>query len=176
MDALMIVLRIIHIFSGLIWLGLGLVDLFVFSPALQDMAANKQSVAAALANRIYSNKWYVIGFPVAATLTVLAGFWLYYRTSDGFNGDWMSLRSSMVLSTGVVLGIIALIHGGAVMGPTQSKVRQAAAAIQASENPSDAQWQEFNKLKASHTQHGYISLVLVVLTLLTMASFRYFGS
>lgn len=179
MDTLMIILRVFHIFAGLFWVGIGAVEVFLFTPLLNTVTATSSDgkpVKALIAKLIYDSPLVKIGFPVSATLTVVAGFWLYYETSDGFNADWMSLTSSMVLSTGVVLGIVALIHGGAVVGPLSGKTRKAAEAILQSDSPTEAHFAALDRMKQQHTLHANISMVLIVVTLFTMASFRYFGS
>lgn len=178
MEPLDILLRNIHIFGGLTWFGVGLVEVFLFTPMLQTLAGRSDgsSLVGSVASQIYGNGLVKIGFPVSATLTFLAGFWLYYRTSDGFDADWMSLTSSMVLSTGVVLGLVALVHGGAVIGPLSAKTRKAAEALAATQPPTDAQLAAFKALKAKHTRHAQLGLVLIAVTLFTMASFRYFGN
>lgn len=175
MDALMIVLRIVHIFAGAIWFAVFLLEVFLFTPLIQQLLAGTNKTTGALvASRIYGNPLMKIGFPIAATLTFLAGFWLYYRTSDGFDAAWMKQTSNQVLSTGVILGLVALVHGGAVVGPLSSKTRKAAEA--AATATTDTQLSELAALKGRHATQSLVSLVLVAVTLLTMATFRYFGN
>lgn len=180
MDVYLIILRVLHIFAGAVWFGLAVAEVAIIPPVLKSLSSDNTSgkpAAPALAARLYNNPWLKIGFPISAVITVVAGLLLYYEVSDQFNADYMRLTSSIVLGTGVITGIIAFVHGGAVVGPMSAKTRKAAeAVVEGDDEGIDARLAEFDQRFNSRLLHAQISMVLVVITLFTMASARYFGN
>lgn len=156
MDEYMIILRLIHIVAGVYWVGAGMLFSFFLLPTVR--AGNSKFLLDMITKTRYS-----ISFPLSAVSTVVAGILMYWRVSDGFNADWMELDSSIVLSIGAVAGILALGHGGAVLGPLTGKY------VEAASNAAETQ-----ALEEKMQQHSNISLALLVISVIGMATARYF--
>ena len=165
MDILMIILRLIHIFAGIFWVGAGLFMAIIIIPAMQNMRSGQ------LIQMIMRHSHFDRAMMISALLTTLAGVWLYIRVSDGFNADWMRDPGSMVLSIGAVAGILAFGHGGAALGPATGKFSQLAKEIEG--EPTEEQRNNMMALQARIATHSRISLILMIIAVIGMASARY---
>jgi len=67
--------------------------------------------------------------------TVLAGLLLYYPTSGGLNGAWLSSAHGITLTLGALVGIAAFLHGIFVSGRTAAKMKVVADQILATQGP-----------------------------------------
>jgi hypothetical protein len=104
-------------------------------------------------------------------LTVLAGLLLYGRV---YSSDWLSTGPGIVLTIGALAGIAALIHGGAVLSRLQREYVSIAKEVEAAGGPpSQAQLASMMDLQAKIAQHSQISVALLVISVLGMASARY---
>jgi uncharacterized membrane protein len=165
MDILMVILRLVHIFAGIFWVGTGLFVAIIIIPAMQNMRSSQ------LMQMIMRHSRFDMAMTVSALLTTLAGVWLYVRVSDGFNADWMRDPGSIVLSIGAVAGLLAFGHGGAALGSITGKYAKLAKALDG--EPSAAQQQELMALQARIATHSRISLILMIIAVIGMASARY---
>src|SRR5438034_5087899 len=76
-DATMILLRVIHILSGVFWAG----ATFFLVGFLQPVVAASGPEGGRLMQRLTSQKRFQMAMPVAAGLTILSGLALYGRVS-----------------------------------------------------------------------------------------------
>lgn len=169
MDTLMIVLRVIHIFGGVYWVGASFFMAFLLSPAIKAAGSHGTRTLARLLDATY----YATAFPVAAISTTLAGMILYYKISDGFNLDWMESTGGVVLSIGSVAGLLAMGHGGAALGSRTSRAAEMVKNF-GLDGPTPQQEAEFLTLMEETDRHTKISLVLMLIALFCMATARYF--
>ena len=166
MDIYMIILRNIHIFAGIFWVGSGLFMALVIVPAMRNMGGG-QLMQGILR---YSNYHIIIG--VAAILTTLAGILMYIQLTATQGSGWMSTRSGIVLSIGALAGILAFGHGMVVLGKLTRQMR--ALALQIDGPPSEQQRAELMPLQAKMATNANIMLVLMIIAVIGMASARYF--
>jgi len=168
MDTYMIILRIIHIFAGVFWVGGGMVQVMIVAPAAAAAgAAGGGFMRSMLLNTPWGN---VIG--LASFSTLVSGLLMYHKVSDGFNADWMNSSGGVVLSIGAVFGILAFGHGAGAMGRLTSQMVELIKPIQGA--PNEEQRTQMMQLQQKLALHGRISLALMLISLLGMASARYF--
>jgi len=74
MDPLLIVLRVVHVVGGVFWGGAILFVVHFLEPAVRDAGPDGAKVMQALQKRRYLDV-----MPVVAALTVVSGYWLYWR-------------------------------------------------------------------------------------------------
>lgn len=162
-----VIARIVHIFAGIGWAGAGFLALLVISPWVRQMQAQGNGGAA---NFYGTSRWsaFMAG---AGVLTVLAGLYLYFRLSNGFQNSWLSSNGMAVLGIGAVAGVLALIHGGAILGRMQGEMSKFAATIQGA--PTAEQRTRLAALAGQLQTHTYISFALVVIAVAGMAIARY---
>lgn len=166
MNAVTLVLRLIHIVSGVFWVGAGLVSAFFISPAL---AATGEAGQKMMGHMIQKGRMSVY-ITAAAILTVLAGAALYWRDSQGFTSPWTSSAAGWGFGIGAVAGIIGLGTGMGV-GMNAKKLGEIAAAAQG--KPTPEQISEMQAAQKRMSTASKLSTVALVIALACMATARY---
>ena len=170
MDTLMVILRLIHIFAGIAWVGFGLFLLFLLVPTVRKVGPEGRAFMRGFLKHSGFNRV----MPIVSLLTTAAGLWLYYKVSDGFNADWMNSTGGMVLSIGSVAGLLAFGHGATATGPATEKIVKLGDAIEAQGGPpSPDQLAEMQTLQKKMGLHGRISVGLLVIAVVGMSAARY---
>jgi hypothetical protein len=170
MDIVMIVLRLVHIFAGILWAGSGFFLLLVLMPAMEAMG---QEGARFRQGFIVKSRFTTV-MPIASLLTTLAGIILFVRVSDHFNSDWLSSDGGIVLSIGSLAGLLAFGHGTSTTRPTFKKSAALLKAIQAQGNPpTEAQIAELQALGRESVRQGRISVLLLIVAIVGMSAARY---
>jgi uncharacterized membrane protein len=158
MDIVLVVLRLIHIVAGVLWVGTGFFSAVILLPSLANLGADAGRFMMALGK----NRAFALVFPITGVLTVLAGIILYLR--PGASGMFSTLGWA-VLSIGALAGIGAVVHGGAVTGRLTGEY--------VAKVSSGSAGAEVEALAAKLRQHTNISLVMLIVALVGMASARY---
>ncbi len=119
-------LRLVHIFSGVFWVGSVLFFArFIFPSAVtlgpaggpfMDQLTRVHKVPAALLG--------------AGAANIITGVLLYWRDSLGFQGDWMRSPTAMVFGLGGLLAIAGFLVGILVNLPTTKQLAALTAGIQ----------------------------------------------
>ncbi len=169
MTALIIVLRILHIFSGIFWVGFALFNLGYLQPTIRATGAEGQQVMrhlimkTGLLHAVYG----------AATLTMLSGLFLYWLTV-GTNDGAVTSGRGMVLMIGGAAGIIAWSIGMLPIRNAFNKIKQGIKAMQAHGGPPTpeqaAAMQGIVKRLGVATR---IAMVFLIIAVLAMATARY---
>lgn len=116
MDALMIVLRLLHVVLGVFWAGALFFLAWFLIPSVRDAGPDGAKVVQALQQRGFMNI-----VPAAALLTILSGVGLMWRVSAGFQPAWSRSPTGMALGIGAVAAIIGFGIGAGVMRPATLK-------------------------------------------------------
>lgn len=103
-------LRAAHILIAALWVGAVSLTTFYIFPALEESGPSAGPVMGALMRR----KIHVYMASIGG-ITILTGFYLYYRFTGGFDPSLSATRAAMVFGTGGIAGLLALIVGGAVV-------------------------------------------------------------
>lgn len=107
MDYLKEALRLIHIVGAMYWFGAVLAMYFFVTPTVVATGdAGQQFMKYLGAKSGFSNS-----ILVAAVASALAGAWLYWIDSNGFQSDWMKSSSGSMFGLGGFFGAIALALG-----------------------------------------------------------------
>jgi uncharacterized membrane protein len=165
MDIYVIVLRIIHITSGVFWAGAAFFNAWLLSPAVDDSGQEGSKVMGALMRR-----GFVLILTVAAVVTILAGLLLYANKSDGFQVSWITSAGGLVLTLGVLCGLAGGSIGASMVGASASKMGELGAAIaQSGGKPSAEQGAQMAALKNRIAIGGRLNAALLLITVLCMA-------
>lgn len=166
---MIILLRLLHIVSGGLWVGMAVFTAFYLGPALDDAGPAAGSVMPALARRGLATV-----LPALALVTVLSGGWLYWRVAGGDVGQYLASGPGAVFAVSAAIAIVAYVLGLSVTRPAMMRVAgimQAAAALppdqRAAHLAEAAQW------KARGAWAGRVGGVLLILALAGMAVARY---
>lgn len=155
---LFILLRVLHILSGIIWTG-GIVFLAVFlEPTVRTIGPDAGKVMAEMGRRKFS--LYMLA---AGLVTVLAGIGLLVMDRMQFGSSWMQTRSATAYQFGAAMAIIAIIIGGSFTRPAVEKLMA----------PGGAQRPDAPALRARLKTGGRVVAALLTIAAASMAVARY---
>jgi hypothetical protein len=129
MDVTVVLLRLIHILTGVFWAGTLIFFVTFLEPSVRDAGPGGAGVMQGLMRRHYLNI-----MPIIAGLTILSGADLMRRVSGGFAAEWFGSPLGMTLSVGSGAALVAFVIGVGVMRPAALRVgRLAKAAAETTE-------------------------------------------
>lgn len=170
MDWYVIVLRVIHIAAGILWVGAAFVLFLFIQPSVKELGPEGQRFMGHLAVK----KKLPMLVMLAAILSVLAGILLYWRASDGFDVDWISSGPGVAFTVGGLAAIMTLVLGLAITKPAADRMGALGQEIAASGGqPTPSQVFEMQRLQARLGLIGWLSMVLLTIAVVTMASARF---
>ncbi len=170
MSLLIAVLRLVHILSGIVWVGGSFfLVAFVLPTARRtgpDSGRFMQSLAAES------------GLPqamtVAASLAVVAGLALIWLVSGRFDPAWMGSPMGITLSVGMVFGLLAYAHGFAVQNVAARRMGALTRASAAGGAPPTAeQAAQLLALREKLARGARTGTWLMAITVAAMAIARY---
>lgn len=167
---IMIVLRLIHIISGVFWAGAVMSIAWFLLPAQQAIG---QPGGAFMQQLMFRQRFRA--FVLAAmVLTILSGLTMYARLAMLTHGAWASSRTGIVLGIGAVAAIIAGGIGGGFVRRLGNRMMELGGRIQASGGPpTDTEKAEMDALQRK-TRSGFrIVAILLLISIVAMASARY---
>jgi len=112
MRAEILVLRLIHILSAIVWLGSGIFTALFLIPALSGSPAVMGQVLAGLQRRRY-----FVVFPIVASLTIVSGVRLLWIASAGFAGAYFATGTGRTFAISGLAAIIAFVLSLGVARP-----------------------------------------------------------
>lgn len=169
MNIIIILLRVLHIFGGIFWVGFAFVNLGFLQPTIRATGQEGQKVQQHLMGRtrlmflVYS----------AATITMLSGLFLYWILS-GFRAQFFMTSYGVVLTVGSIAGIIAWTMAVFVMRNILGQVAGLGQAIQAGGGPpSEEQSAQLQALRMKISRLGSVTVGFMILAVLGMAMAQY---
>lgn len=164
MNTLMIMLRWLHIFSGVYWVGAGLMMTFIISPTVSATGdAGRQFVGHLMTKTKFSASMMLAGLT-----TVVAGFALY--GIDSKISGWAGSSTGITFGIGGVFGIAALVFG--IMIPNMNgSIAKFAAQIQS--QPTAEQAAQLQVLRKRLMIISYVNAVCLILATTLMATARF---
>lgn len=166
MDYLFLTLRIVHIGAGVFWVGGTLMMTFFIAPTVGALGeAGPKFVAHLVRNLKFTTR-----MSIAAGLTALAGLWLYWIDSNGFQSAWMSSGVGTGFGIGSGFGAIGFAFG-ILIGRTTNALVQLGGQIQG--KPTPEQVVQLQSLQSRQKMYSKITATALILSLLFMAIARY---
>jgi uncharacterized membrane protein len=166
MNFLVIVLRLLHIISGVFWVGAGLVMFFFIGPTLGATAEAGQKFAQHLMTRTR----FTAIMTVSAILTVLAGATLYWIDSKGLSSAWMHSGAGLGFGIGAFFALIGFIFG-LMVGNTNGALAKLGAQIQG--KPTPEQIAQIGALRKRLAVVSPINVYALIIAAVLMAIARY---
>lgn len=164
------VLRLVHIISGVFWVGAVMFATLLLAPTLQALGPGSGPVM----NQLVKVRKMPMIMMLSSFLTIGAGVWLLMIDAAGQPGVWMSSGTGMTFGTGGVFAILALIVGMAVNAPASKRLAAIGTAAAARGGPPTAEEQaEIQRLQGRLSLAGKIVMVLLLLATAAMAIARY---
>lgn len=170
MDLLVIGLRLVHIVSGVAWVGGAALFFFYIEPTVTSLGPDGEKVIDELVGR----RKVPIYFAVASTLTVLGGAILYWRDSGGLQLSWITSSSGFVFTIGAIAALIAWLGGNLLIPKTIGELSGVGAEIKAAGGPPSPELMgRMHAVQEKLRRIGLIDLVLLTLAVAAMATARY---
>ncbi|MGH2674652.1 MAG: hypothetical protein ACRDKA_04870 [Actinomycetota bacterium] len=170
MDWYQIILRVVHIFSGVFWVGTAIFFFFFIEPSVKELGTTGEKFLG----HVTEKKKAVLFVTASAALTILAGILLYWRDSDGFDLDWITSATGLGFTVGSVAGILAFAFGLIFIKPAVDRMGAIGQELATGGGPpTEAQAAEMQQLGARLTLIGRIDLVLLTVAVVAMATARY---
>ena len=170
MQALQIVLRIVHIGAGIAWVG----SVFFLMVFLLPSARAVGGQATHLLVYMSKQRRLTAVIATAATLNVAAGLVLYWLASDGLKASFISTPRGIGLTVGGILALIAYPIGVVVVRKASDRLADVGATVLESGGPpTPEQGAEIGALQARMHRWGWRLLTLLTITVIAMASSRY---
>jgi uncharacterized membrane protein len=170
MDTYMILLRLVHIVTGIFWVGSDLLMVFFVEPTVVALGPS----GGAFMQRLTKNTRYAQAMPISALLTVVTGILLFSHVSGDFNRDWLMSTSGLVLGIGSLAGILAFLDGMIFVGPTINRMEQLGHEMDEQQGPpSGDQLGEMQQLRGRLTRAYQFMIILTMVSIAGMSSARY---
>lgn len=118
MDALFLLMRVLHVLLGVFWAGTLIFVATLLMPSVRDAGPDGGKVMLALMRRGYMSV-----LPTVALITVLSGFWLYWNLMVTAGPGWAGSMSARIYGTGAVTALVAFALGMLVLRPNALKVQ-----------------------------------------------------
>jgi hypothetical protein len=170
MDWLLIALRILHVGSGILWVGaVALFSLYI-EPTLNSLGADAQKFI----NELIQVRKVPIYFAATSSIAVLAGVLLYWRDSNGLQLSWITSPSGLAFTIGGLSAGAAWLEGNIFTRPAVEKVGAIGAEMKAADGPPSAEL--IGRMHAAQERLrriGFVTLGLLVVAVVGMESARY---
>lgn len=166
MDIYLLVLRLVHVFGGIFWVGGALFMNFFIGPTIGATALAGKQFAGYLMLRTRL----VTVMTTAATLTLLAGGLLYWRDSQGLTSLWMYAGSGIGYGIGGVAGLTGGVFG-IMFGQLNRKMALIGSGIKG--EPTPDQLSQLQKIQKQLKVAAPIHVVSVIIAAIFMATARY---
>ena len=167
---LQIVLRILHIGSGIFWVGTA----WFFFGWVEPTSKAIGPQAGPFLHHIVAKRRITRAVVGASTLNVAAGALLYWRDSGGLNGAWIASPTGIGFTIGGLAAISAWIIGMSVISPTVERLDAVGGAMAAAGRPpTNEEAGAFHVLEVRLHRAGIADSALLALAVLMMATSRY---
>jgi len=169
MNLLMIVLRIIHIFSGVFWVGVSLFNIGFLQPTIQSTGSEGQKVMQHLTTQTR----FTMTVYTAATLSLLSGLIMYWILF-GFRLSALSSGYGLSLTIGGLAGIVAWFVALFVVRRIIGRMQAVGRAVQKQGGPPNPeQVAAMQAAGAQLAKLGKWGVALMVVALLGMSAGQY---
>ena len=166
MDYLHLILRIIHIGAGVFWVGGVLMMTCFIAPTLGAIGEGGPKFVA----HLVKNLKFTTRMSIAAGLTALAGAWLYWIDSSGFQSAWMMSSVGTGFGLGSFFGAVGFVFG-ILIGRTTNALVNLGGQMQG--KPSAEQMTQLQMLQRRQGLYSRIASISLILSVLFMAMARF---
>lgn len=166
----LIVLRIVHIVAGVLWAGSGIYYFAFVKPTVKTLGP----AAPQFMNHFIEKRKVPMFMNVVSSLTIVAGALLLWSTSGGLQTAWLTSGPGLGFTLGSLAGIIVFAIGFFMIRPRAERMGALGKDIAAGGGPPTAeQGAELQQLDAEMSQIERLDVTLLMISLLTMATARY---
>jgi hypothetical protein len=165
MDVLMALLRLIHIFAGVLWVGTAFFFILFLEPTIEAAGAD----GGKFMQRLMQTRL-AVTLSLASALVVISGLVMYWVRSGGLQAAWIGSRAGIALTVGGAAGTLAFVVGLLVQAPASARIAALQKEIQAAGGPpSPAQMAAIGAQQKRVAVGSRWGAVLMVIALIGMA-------
>ncbi len=170
MDPLVIVLRLVHVVSGALWVGMMVFSVFYLMPAMQEVGPDGGKVMAAIQKRGLMTLMPLLGLGA-----LISGVWLYIRAGAGMPAEYGRSPAGMAFGFGGLAALVAWLLGIAVLRPSMMKAMALGQSLGPSAGAEERQrvMGEAQRLRGRAAAAGRATAYLLLFAVATMAVARY---
>jgi hypothetical protein len=168
MDVLMALLRLIHMFAGVLWVGTAFFFVLFLEPTIKAAGAEGGKFMQRLTQTRLA-----VTLSLASALVVVSGLVMYWVESGGLQAAWIGSGTGIALTVGGAAGILAFVVGLLVQAPATARIAAVQKEMQAAGGPpTPAQLVEIGAQQEKISQGSRWGAVLMVIALIGMAIAR----
>lgn len=173
MLVLLLILRIVHILGGVFWAGSSFLMAGYVEPTIRASGDDGRRFM----QRFASQSGFSMSMLIAASATVIAGYWMWWIVSDGLSRAWLETGRGTGLTIGILAASVAFVVGYVMQNLSIRKLMAIGGKVAASGGPpSPEQAAEMARLTGTVRRGGRIVSALLVLAVIMMATARYLPS
>jgi uncharacterized membrane protein len=166
----MIVLRFIHVLSGIFWAG----SVFFVAGFLIPGLRASGPAGGQVMQQVIGKRRYPAAVGTAGLLTILSGAGMYWRNISLSSGGWATSVPGLTYGFGAIAAIVAIIIFARIIGPTGEQLLQLAGSIQSSGAPPSAeQASRLTHLQGRMAFASRLGASFLAITVICMATARY---
>lgn len=169
MLAAMLIFRLFHVISGVLWVGGVVLLTFFILPSVRAAGPGGGQFMRQLLTRTPIAAY----IPSVGGLTVLSGLGMFWVNSKIAVGNWAATGPGITYSIGGLAGLLALIIGGIMIGGSIGKLKKIALASDPAVPPSAEQAAQIAQLQQRADKGNKIVLPLLIIAIVAMAVARY---
>jgi hypothetical protein len=168
-----ILLRILHIASGVFWVGTAWFFFGWIEPTTKAIGPQ----AGPFIHHVVRQRRVVRFIVTAGAINVAVGAVLYWRASAGLNPAWIGSGIGIGFTIGAVAAAVAWLLGLTIIGPTVERLDEAGTAMAtAGRPPTPDELARFHGLEARLHRAGQADVLLLATAVAFMAASRYLGA
>ena len=170
MDLVLLALRIVHIASGVMWVGGAALFFFYIEPAMNTLGPDAEKFVDEVINRRKAPIYFV----TVSTLVVLSGAVLYWRDSNGLQGSWITTPTGLALTFAGVAALIAWLGGNLLIPRTLGRLTVIGAEMKAGGGPPSPELMaRMHAVQERLRLIGLVDIALLTIAVVGMAVARY---
>jgi uncharacterized membrane protein len=165
-----IILRTIHIFGGVLWVGSAVFYMFLLKPTVKSIGP----AGPDFMRHLMGKQRLPIFMNTVALLTILSGIPLFLYASGGLQLSWITTGPGIGFTIGSIVGIAVFFFGFTMIKPRGERLSALGQEIAlAGGPPNPGQAAELEKLDKELTQIERVDFFMLTIALFTMATARY---
>jgi uncharacterized membrane protein len=165
MDIYMIILRLVHFFSAIFWVG----STFFMVGFLEPTVRASGPEGGRFMQRLMSGTRFTAAISAAGGLAMLSGLLMYWQVTSGLTPA-VIFGSRLPLTVGALAGITAGIVGGAVAGRSSARLAALGQQISAQAGPPNStQLAEMQSLQETLRKGTVTAAILMSIAVIGMA-------
>ncbi|MCC7208176.1 MAG: hypothetical protein IT323_12780 [Anaerolineae bacterium] len=172
MNTVILLLRILHVVGGVFWVGSAILYFYFVAPSVKGLGPARPQFLQGFIER----RRYPMFMNISSAVTILAGALLYWNSSGGLQTAWIQTPTGIGFTIGSVAAILAYLLGFILIRPRGQRLGQLGKEIAMAGGPPPATLAaEMHVLDDEIMALERVELVLMIVSLLTMATARYWG-